>query len=542
MSLVGRGLARIAKLGPPLTRRLNVERDLVVPMHDGVACLADRYSPPNGSGLPLILIRTPYGRRASRGYAEVFASRGYQVVVQSCRGTFGSGGEWLPFQTDQDDGVATVEWLRDQPWFGGQVGMFGPSYMSFVQWAMAADCPDEVRALSVLIGTSEPRQMMYPGGAFSLRTMLAWVYLVGSQAQDRTSLQIARGRKKALAAGFRQRPLSDADQVVLGHHFPFWQQLVRSGSVDAPVWRAMDFSDRVAAVDAPTCSLTGWYDIFLLGQLADYQRLTQAGRQPRLVIGPWGHTSLGWLGPALRESLRLFDRSLRGVDATRPPTPVRIHLMGAKQWLDLAEWPPPTCDKRLYLGRDGCLEPAPSGACPPDGYRFDPADPTPAIGGTSDPGHGSFDNRKLESRDDVLTYTSEALDANLDVIGRVTARLHVRSTLEHTDFFARLCDVTRRGRSRNVCDGLVRLTAGAGEARADGTHCVAIELWPTAYRFKKGHRIRLQVSSASFPRFDLNPGAESSATATTLLAADQDVFHDEDHPSEIILPVYGSTT
>src|SRR5262245_22328729 len=361
MSIVGRSLERIARLDSPLTRKLHTERDLEVPMYDGVVCLADRYSPPNAGGLPVILIRTPYGRRSSLGYAEGFAARGYQVVVQSCRGTFGSGGEWLPFQTDRDDGLATVEWLRHQPWFGGQVGMFGPSYMGFVQWAIAADCPDEVRALSVLIGTSEPRRMMYPDGAFSLRTMLAWTYLGGSQAQGRSSLQIARGKKKALAAGFRQRCLSNADQAVLGHHFPFWQQLVHSASADAPMWKAMDFSDRVAAVDAPTCSLTGWYDIFLLGQLADYERLRQAGRQPRLVIGPWGHTSLGWLGPALRESLRLFDSSLRGVRATRPPTPVRVRLMGANQWLDLPEWPPPTSSKRFYLDRDGSLGPVPAG-------------------------------------------------------------------------------------------------------------------------------------------------------------------------------------
>ena len=142
MSLLSRGVARLAGLGRPLTRKVLVERDLPVPMGDGVICLADRYAPTGGDGLPLVLIRTPYGRAASRMYAEIFAARGCQVLVESCRGTFGSGGQWRPFQAEREDGLATVEWLRRQPWFGGKIGMYGPSYMGFVQWAIAADCPE----------------------------------------------------------------------------------------------------------------------------------------------------------------------------------------------------------------------------------------------------------------------------------------------------------------------------------------------------------------------------------------------------------------
>src|SRR5262249_44738778 len=169
MSFVGWTMARIAKLDKPVTRGVHVQRDLRVPMRDGIELLADRYFAPDSQRAPIVLIRTPYGRAASRGYGETFAARGYQVVIQSCRGTFGSGGEWQPFQGEHEDGRATVEWLRRQAWYGGKIGMYGPSYMGFVQWAIAADYPDEIRALSMQVASSQIRTLTYAGDAFALR-------------------------------------------------------------------------------------------------------------------------------------------------------------------------------------------------------------------------------------------------------------------------------------------------------------------------------------------------------------------------------------
>ena len=541
MSLLGWAVARVTRLDKPLARRLRVERRLGVPMADGVELFADRYAPEDGDGLPVVLIRTPYGRRArdSRLYAEIFARRGYQVVVQSCRGTFGSGGDWRPFQSDVEDGIATVEWLRRQPWFGGKVGMFGPSYLGFVQWAVAAECPEEIRALSVQVGTSRPRDMIYPGGCFSLRTMLAWTYLVGSQAKGVSDTRIKLARMAKLRKAFDRLPLADADCGVLGEHFPFFQDLLCSEGADAPLWAAMDVSDRVAPVTAPVLSVTGWYDIFLPGQLDDYQRLRQAGRPPQLVIGPWGHTSLGWLGPALRGTLRLFDRELRGTPVQPPDNPVRVHLGGANEWLDLPDWPPPTQAHHLHLHPGGLLRNASPVDSEPDRYRYDPQYPTPDVGGNSDPGFGSRDNHKLESRPDVLTYTTEPLTADIDVVGQPTVALYVRSNLSHTDFFVRLCDVHGRdGKSINVCDGIITLRPDTGQQQQDGTRQIRIELWPTAHRFKAGHRVRLQVSSGSHPRYARNLGTgEPLATATTFRVAEQHVFHDPDHPSAIAIPV-----
>jgi putative CocE/NonD family hydrolase len=513
-------------------------------MADGVELLADRYAPERGDGLPVVLIRTPYGRRGrdSRLYGEIFAQRGYQVVVQSCRGTFGSGGEWRPFQTDVEDGIATVEWMRQQSWFGGRIGLFGPSYLAFVQWAIASEFPEDIRALSVQVGSSQLREMVYPGGCFSLRTMLAWTYLVGSQAKGVSDTRIKLGRPIRLRGAFDRTPLAAADSGVLGRHFPFFQELLMSEGADAPLWKATDVSDRVSAVTAAVLSVTGWYDIFLLGQLADYERLGQAGRRPRLVVGPWGHTSLGWLGPALRATLELFNTELRDAAPQYPERPVRIHLGGADEWLDLAGWPPPAAMRLLHLHRRGALREEAPVRSETDRYQYDPRQPTPDMGGNSDPGFGSRDNRTLEARSDVLTYTTDPLPDDLDVIGRATATLYVRSSLEHTDFFVRLCDVTAQGKSMNVCDGQVRLGPDTGERQADETRRITIEFWPNAHRYRKGHCVRLQVSSGSHPRSARNLGSgEPLATATTSRVANQEVLYGPDHPSAIALPVHRPT-
>lgn len=540
MTVLSRFLARTAKLGEPTTRKIVVERDLEVPLADGVTGRADRYAPANAHGvLPTVLIRTPYGRKSGAGYAHVFAERGYQVVVAAVRGTGGSSGQFTPFQTDRDDGVATIDWLTRQPWFGGaagRVGMFGPSYLAFVQWAVAAERPDVVAALSLQVGTSQPREMIYAGGGFALRTTLAWTHLVNSQADGLNGLQIKRRARRVLPKGYASLPLSEADNEVIGRHFPFFQDLLANESPDDPLWKSMDFRDRVAEVAAPVAHVTGWFDIFLRGQLDDYRRQVAAGAQPRLTVGPWGHTSMGWLGPALKETMRLFDSALRGVGPAASDEPVHVYVMGAGEWTGLPSWPPPTQPMRLHLHPGGHLadfEPADSD---PDRYHYDPRDPTPDVGGTADPEFGSRDNRQFETRPDVLVYTSDTLAADVEVMGGATAELYVASTLEHTDFVARLCDVAPNGRSTNVCDGMVRL--GPETLAAEGPVRIAVELWPTAYRWKKGHRLRLQVASAAHPRFARNTGSgEPLASATTLVAATQSVFHDPARPSAVVLPV-----
>jgi putative CocE/NonD family hydrolase len=231
-------------------------------------------------------------------------------------------------------------------------------------------------------------------------------------------------------------------------------------------------------------------------------------------------------------------------DGTRPEAPrraaVRVFLLGTRQWREFSQWPPPADTQHWYLGRGGTLSRDLPAACPPDHYRYDPSDPTPAAGGPSLNFRtaGAKDQRPRESRPDVLTYTSPVIAEDLTVVGPVTATLFLRSSLQHTDFFVRLCDVSPKGRSTNLSDGIVRLTPGAVEPTADGVFRLQVALWPTAATFKKGHRIRLQVSSGAHPLFARNTGSgEPLGSATTLRVADQEVFHDPDLPSSISLPV-----
>lgn len=546
MGLASWLVGRLAGVPAARRSRVAVERDLRVPMPDGVVLLADRYFTPSDQRAPIVLLRSPYGRRSLFGLmGRIFAERGYQAVVQSVRGTFGSGGEFRPLRNEAEDGRATLAWLAAQPWFGGRVGMTGPSYLGYVQWAVAAGAPPFLQALAPQITASQFRSVTYPGESFALQTVLSWVYLL--HFQERPLLQVARAnrrQKRTLATAYAHVPLAEADLLALGKPVTFFQHWLSNNAPGDPYWEPIDFSSRVGSVSVPVNLVAGWYDIFLPEQLADYAALRRAGRQPQLTIGPWRHAGLGVIGASLRESLAWFDAHLRDDRSHLPPSPVRIFVLGAKHWRSLPDWPPPATPTPWYLHPQRCLAPStPPPSSPPDHYRYDPADPTPSVGGailTTDA--GPRDNRRLEARADVLTYTGEPLAKDLEIIGAVAVELYVQSSVEHTDFFARLCDVSPRGRSINVCDGLIRLSPGLGERTAAGTMHVRIELWPTACRFRKGHRLRLQVSSGAHPRYSRNPGSgEPLATAKTLVAAEQHVWHDAEHPSAVVLPIVSPT-
>ena len=540
MSLGSRVLARWAGLPPAHTHKVDVERDLRVPMPDGVELLADRYFPRHDGKLPIVLLRSPYGRRQVSGaLGRIFAERGYQSVVQSTRGTFGSGGDFEPYRHEASDGRATLDWLAARPWFGGSVAMFGGSYLGFVQWAVAADAPAFLKALAAGVTASQFRSLTYGGEAFSLDTALTWMHMVHYQELPPwRNLRAILTQRKALAPAFTHAPLNQLDTIAVGRRVTFFQDWLQHNQPGDPYWQAIDHSRGLGAVTAPVYLLAGWYDIFLPEQLADYVALKRAGQKPHLMVGPWIHVSLEVARVGIREGLAWFDVHLRG-DATRlSKSPVRVFVMGARRWLDLPDWPPLASPSQWYLQPAGGLAPEPPPDSRPDRYDYDPANPTPSVGGTVFGRHaGPKDNRKLESRSDVLTFTSAPLDRELEVIGPVAAELYIRSSLQHTDFFARLCDVEPSGRSVNVCDGLVRLWPMRFAPGADGSIRIRIDLWPTAYAFRKGHHLRLQVSSGAHPRFSRNLGSgESLATAATFKTAHQDVFHDPTHPSALQLP------
>lgn len=544
MSLLSRIAERVLELPPAVTREVSVTRGLRVPMADGVQLLADLYRPRRVPNAPTVLVRSPYGRSTwvSIVIARPFAERGFQVLVQSCRGTAGSGGTFDPFGNEREDGLATLDWIERQDWFHGNLLTFGPSYLGYVQWAMAPDAAGRITAMSTMVTASQFRDLTYAGDAFTLRGSLTWsTLLVGQERHGMLRAQLAdavqRGR---VQRAFATLPLSDADLAAVGRRVEWYQQWLAHAEDGDPYWLpARDHRARVREVSAPVSMVAGWHDIVLTGQLADYAALREAGQRPYLTVGPWTHAEPGGFGMALREAMAWFRAHVQDDLSGLRDKPVRLYVQGADEWRDYPDWPPPGGrDQSWFLqpgGGLGAEPPAPGSA--PDRYRYDPADPTPNVGGPLlGPGGGPRDNAELEARPDVLVYTGERLGSPVEVVGPVRARIRLRSSRDHTDVFVRLCDVDETGRSTNVCDALQRVTPARFPADADGVRTVELALAPTAYRFRAGHRIRVQVSSGAFPRFARNPGTgEPLATAVRMLPADQEVRHDADRPSKIVL-------
>lgn len=542
MTLASRLAGQALRLPPAISRDLVVSTDIPVPMPDGVLLLADLYHARTDLKRPVILLRTPYGRKSlfSTIIGRLFAERGFPVLVQSCRGTFGSGGTFRYALDERADGLATVAWMREQPWYSGGLALIGESYLGFAGWAIAADIGPELRAIVHSFTTADFDHFRYQGGTVCLANALTWAAILAELRRGVgvvSELFLLRTGERLMRKAAFHLPLGEADRVLLGERSLIYQETMDHPASDPDFWRAADYRHRLPDIHAPVDLIAGWYDMFLAEQLADYQCLRQAGARPYLLIGPWTHSTSGRTG--INETRAWLRAHVLDDPSELRKLPVRIYVMGAKTWRDFSDWPPPAQTERWYLQPGGELAPSIPEPSEPDRYRYDPAHPTPSVGGNYLGGYaGAKDNRRLEARADVLVYTSAPLDTPLEVIGPLSAELYVRSNLEHIDVFARLCVVEPFGRSTNLCDGIVRLTPENAPPDADGVRRVRIEIWPTAFLFRPGQRLRLQVSSGAHPRFARNLGTgEPIATATVMRVADQEIFHDPARPSHITLPV-----
>jgi putative CocE/NonD family hydrolase len=538
VTLGSRAIERYLHLPPPVTRAVRVHRDLPVRARDGVILRTDHYEP-RLRPAATILVRTPYGRKGIMGLmsGRALAERGFHVVLQSCRGTFDSGGTFEPMRHEREDGLDTVAWVEAQPWFDGNLFTYGPSYVGFTQWAIAAEAGPALKGMLAAVTAAGFRDPTYAGGSYSLDTIVNWVSILTNQGGSLPSFIYKQARsQRRVRRALVHFPLSEVDSKAVGDSVGFFQEWLAHAEPDDPYWAQRVHHNRVAEVDAAVCLVGGWYDIFLPWQLRDYATLRAAGKWPRLVIGPWTHADPQLLAYSMREGLSWFRHQRNG--GTGEPGGVRIFVGGADEWRDLTDWPPQGTSTEWFLQANGGLAPAVPSADSPDKFRYDPTDPTPSPGGPLlTPQAGRRDNRAVEARADVLVYTTEPLAADYEAVGPVSATVHIRSNLDHFDVHVRVCEVDRAGHSENICDGLVRVDPGQFPPDRDGVRAVEVELWPIAYRFPAGHRIRVQVAGGAHPRYARNPGTgEPLATASRLLVADNEVFHDPDHPSAIRLP------
>ncbi|MFF9395314.1 CocE/NonD family hydrolase [Streptomyces griseoluteus] len=493
------------------------EPGAAVPGDDGSTLLTDHYFPRAEGDFPTLLVRSPYGRGLpwSAMYGLLFAEQGFHVVLQSCRGTGGSGGAFHLWRNEAADGLATVAWLREQPWFTGTLGTLGPSYLGYVQWALAQDPPPELKAMVVQVGLHDPYALFHAGDG-ALRLENALVVGLGMHHQHRGVAAFARAAlrlRRRLRTVTMAAPLRGAYASALGGEVPWLDEVLAHPGAEDPYW---DGAALAPPLDhrVPTGLITGWHDALADQTLEQYARLRRAGCETALLVGPWTHTSAlqqGW-PEVFTETLAWLRAHLCADPTALRPTVVRVHMGGENTWRDLGDWPPATDAGYWYPTGDGHLtRQAPTDSAPLTTFRHDPADPTPALGGPLlSPGAGPRDNRPLEARADVVTFTGPPLTEPLDVIGPVTASLTLSTDTGHTDVFTRLCDVDPEGRSVNVCDGLGTLTASPhAPAR------ITVPMSATAHRFASGHRVRWQISAGAHPRYARNPGTGEPRADTT---------------------------
>jgi uncharacterized protein len=534
--------AKALGLPPRQTRRIAVERDMPVTMRDGVVLRADRHHASGQSQGPVVLMRSPYGRGALFGMmAGLLAERGLQVVVQSVRGTGGSGGVLDPMRQEQADGVDTLVWVRAQPWFSQQLFTFGGSYLGYVQWAMAGAAPQQIDGMALSMTLSNFRDELLGAGAFTQAGTLTWTQLMQMMRDAGPDQPMQRPKAGSLDHAHGHLPLGTMDRAALGKSVSWWQDWVQHEDPEDPWWRAIDHSAAVSAPTAPATMVAGWNDIFLPFQLRDYLARQAAGRRDWLTIGPWSHAAPGGMIAGLKDAVALFSALSAGREPNTARQRVRLYVQGAGRWREFPSWPPPGSRPLvLHFRAGGALDQSPptsdEGAAR---YTFDPADPTPAAHGTEmlvKPKRR--DLVRLSQRRDVVGFTGTSLDQDLEVIGPVSVTLSIRSNREHTDFYACLCDVDRSGRPTHVADGYLRLRPGRPAADATGVRRISIECWPTAYRFKRGHRLRLLVASGAHPRYARNRGTgESLAIGTKMVAAEQEILLSAMHGSSLAVLV-----
>lgn len=566
------------------------ETDVPATMRDGTVLRADVYRPTTTDAVPVILMRTQYGKSGAQAGSRYqppdwFASHCYLVAIEDVRGQGSSGGTFSEFTHEMEDGYDSVEWAAALPGSNGKVGMYGSSYVGATQWLAATAAPPHLATIVPANTASDYYDgWTYEGGEFRLAFVQPWaIGLATSAAQNRNDQATVAELKVAAADPTRWmdfRPLKDLPPMQPQNPAvaPWYFDWIRHSTRD-DFWRQFSIRDRYPSVKVPVLDVEGWYDAFLAGGTENFAGMvahggTQFAREnQRLVIGPWDHVNWGRAdsnpAPLLKDigaignspindlMLAWFDHFLKGVNNDVAGKPrVDYFVMGANTWKSATSWPlPQTNWTTFYLSgaggiadRKGQLVSTAPGAEPPDTFTYDPAYPVPSFGGHSCCGaqsgpQGPYDQTPVEQRSDVLVYSSAPLERDTEMTGPVNVRLWAQSTSADTDFTAKLTVVKPDGRVINLNNGIQRTSFR--DSLSDPTPTTPgrpyeyqIHVWPTSYEFRAGDRIRLEISSSDYPQFAPNPntGAPFGVDSVGRTAV-QTILHDQDHPSAVTLPV-----
>ena len=540
---------------PDRELQTGVTADCFATMRDGIRLGADVYLPRAVGPFPAIVIRMPYGKQTpAMGMAVLgawLARKGYACVVQDVRGKFSSGGDFDPGVHEVEDGYDTVDWVAGQDWCDGAIGLFGESYYGFTAYAAAISGHPAVRAIAPGDIGLDRRRAWFRQGAFLLNTTGYWALSMDAP-------------EYADVAGVDPfcLPLINLPQP-LGLEGAFYRNLLAHAE-DSTWWQQRSLAHRLVDIRCAVLSWSGWYDNYTGPQLADFERLLEVHPTPEhlhLMIGPWDHE--GSAGTATRAAClpipataqhrwdtyqAFFDRYLRGDDnGFGRAGAANIFTLGLNQWQTTSTWPPPALKPTpLYLrhGAELSFDP-PTTAEAPDRYRYDPADPVVETVGENCWSLATTlrDRRRLDTREDILRYVTPPLHRALEITGPVSARLFAATSAIDTDFTVTLCHVLANGTVNTIQDGIVRARYRRGmdapAALVPGqVEQYDITLFATSYFIPAGDRLRVDVSSSSFDRYDrnLNTGEPAWLAAAPVLA-NQTIYHDSQHPSYVLLPV-----
>jgi putative CocE/NonD family hydrolase len=572
------------------------EANVPVEMKDGTVLRADIYRPAGKGSWPVLLTRSPYGKD-NELYLFNDISRavqnGYVVILQDTRGRFASEGDWDLIRTanhEASDSFETIHWAANLPYSNGRVGMFGISYYAFTQWAGMLQNPPSLKAAAPALSWSDPFDgFLYRGGAFELGLLSYWQL---GMHLDELPRRYQNQQELALAEKLLQSEIEDLKNMIgslpLKNFAPFTRHKV-APSIFEHMKRGRDpeyvdslfLKGKHESITVPALQIAGWYDIFLQGTIDNFVQMrnnecSPEARQSRLIIGPWQHldhscqvgeinfgaeadsTTIDLIGI----QLRWFGHFLKGIDTgITNEAPIKLFVMGENVWRDEYEWPLARTEYTTYyfhsggrantLRGDGTLSKAHPDQENPDHFTYHPLNPVPTVGGSifmlpDFPG-GGFDQKEIETREDMLVYTSAVLEQDVEVTGPVKVNLWAVSSEPDTDFVARLVDVHPDGTAINLTDGIIRASfrnVKNGEEPSliepNRAYLYEIDLWSTSNLFKKGHRIRLDITSSSFPRWDRNPNTGhdfGEDGEKDLRIARQTILHDKEHPSSIVLPI-----
>lgn len=542
--------------------------EVMIPMRDGIKLSANIFLPKETGRYPVILSRSPYGKGdTNNGQARFFAARGYVYISQDCRGKGSSEGQWVPFMNEANDGQDTHKWILAQPWSNGRIGTAGGSYVGYTQWVSAPGAGEYLKAMLPVVPLVDPyTDVAYVGGAYQLALLMGWGTGVSGTANTRGW----NGQRWDKA--FRTLPLLTWDSGI-GTKVQYLRDWVTHWRFD-DYWARCSIRNRMQDITTPIYVVDGWYDLFAksaldhVNKVRATSRSAEARRHQHIIMGPWTHgiSHDGKVGELdfgkdavidLRSiSAQWYDHWLRdektGVEQWPP---VRIFVMGRNVWRDEQQWPLARTKYTPYyfhgggsantLLGNGTLNTAKPGHEPIDRYLYDPKDPVPTLGGCNLGGcpAGPHDQTRAEQRDDVLVFSSPKLTDEVEVTGPVKVVLYAASSASDTDWTAKLVDVHPDGRPINLCDGIMRARFRQSAVlptlvESGKTYRYEIDLWVTSNVFLPDHRIRVEISSSNFPRFDRNPNTGHPFGADAELAtAVQTVYHDAARPSHILLPV-----